>query len=281
MSDSFTEITNESWFSRIGNAIKGIVFGLILFVVAFPVLFWNEGRAVERYKTLKEGAGAVISAIADTVDPANAGKLVHLTGDAVTSAKLVDKEIGLTTDGLKLNREVEIYLWEESSSSETKKNVGGSTTTETTYSYAKGWVDSPIDSSSFKKPSGHTNTGSLPVSDTTITADPITVGAYELNSGLKGKLKGADALPVPGDLQLPPESTAAQVTGGKIYVGANPSSSAIGDVRISYSVVPSGPVSLISQQVNNTFEPYRAEAGGTIELLQMGTHSADAMFEKA
>ena len=42
--DNFTEVTNDSWFGRLGNAIKGVVFGLLLFVVAFPLLFWNEGR---------------------------------------------------------------------------------------------------------------------------------------------------------------------------------------------------------------------------------------------
>ncbi|WP_339136467.1 MAG: hypothetical protein WGN25_01115 [Candidatus Electrothrix sp. GW3-4] len=55
--DSYTEVTNQSWFSRIGGAIKGIIFGFILFIIAFPLLFWNEGRAVKTYKTLKEGGG--------------------------------------------------------------------------------------------------------------------------------------------------------------------------------------------------------------------------------
>lgn len=40
-------------------------------------------------------------------------------------------------------------------------------------------------------------------------------------------------------------------------------------------------VSLIAQQTGNTFEPYRAKAGGTIELLQTGQHSAEALIQKA
>ena len=57
--DSFTEVTHQSWGSRLGGAFKGIVFGIILFIVSFPLLFWNEGRAVKRHKTLEEGGGAV------------------------------------------------------------------------------------------------------------------------------------------------------------------------------------------------------------------------------
>ena len=58
--DSYTEVSSQSWFGRIGNAFKGILVGLILVAIAFGLLFWNEGRAVKRYKTLKEGGGAFL-----------------------------------------------------------------------------------------------------------------------------------------------------------------------------------------------------------------------------
>ena len=63
--DHFTEVTSQSWFSRIGGAFKGILVGLVLFVLAFPILFLNEGRAVTTYKALKEGGSSVISVAAD------------------------------------------------------------------------------------------------------------------------------------------------------------------------------------------------------------------------
>jgi hypothetical protein len=40
-------------------------------------------------------------------------------------------------------------------------------------------------------------------------------------------------------------------------------------------------VSVIAKQTGNTFEPYVAKARGSIELLQTGTHSADAMIQAA
>ena len=130
-SDSYTEVTSQSWFSRLGNAFKGIVVGIIMVVIAFPLLFWNEGRAVKRYKTLKEGGGAVISVAADKVDAANQGKLVHMTGMATTEENLVDTSFGVSSQAIKLKRYVEMYQWQEESKSKEKKKLGGGTETVT------------------------------------------------------------------------------------------------------------------------------------------------------
>ena len=47
-----TETTTESWTSRLGGAVKGVVIGLGMFVAAFPLLFWNEGNCVKTAKAL-------------------------------------------------------------------------------------------------------------------------------------------------------------------------------------------------------------------------------------
>jgi hypothetical protein len=51
--DSYSESTTESWGSRLMGSIKGVAFGLLLFFAAFFVLWWNEGRSVETYKSLQ------------------------------------------------------------------------------------------------------------------------------------------------------------------------------------------------------------------------------------
>ena len=40
------EYEEEGWFSRIGDSIKGIFGGIAIFMLAFPLIFWNECRAV-------------------------------------------------------------------------------------------------------------------------------------------------------------------------------------------------------------------------------------------
>ncbi|MCI5165887.1 MAG: hypothetical protein D3903_07285, partial [Candidatus Electrothrix sp. GM3_4] len=280
--DSYTEVTNQSWFSRIGGAFKGIIFGFILFVIAFPLLFWNEGRAVKTYKTLKEGSGAVISVLADQVASKNEGKLIHLTGKATTEDILTDSVFGVSDNALRLRRNVEMYQWKESSQSETKKKLGGGTETVTTYSYSKGWSDSLIRSSSFKKPGEHENPDSLPYVAENQTADQVTLGAFTLSSSQVNRISRFEPLSIGSDTQSP-ESLDSRMTrqANGFYLGENPASPQIGDVRIQFESVAPTEVSIVAQQNGSGLQPYHSQAGGDIELLQVGVHTAEAMFQKA
>ena len=59
--DSFSEFSSQSWLSRLGGAIKGVLIGIVLFLISFPLLWWNEGRAVKTAKGLQEAGGSVVS----------------------------------------------------------------------------------------------------------------------------------------------------------------------------------------------------------------------------
>ncbi|MBN1269133.1 MAG: TMEM43 family protein [Kiritimatiellae bacterium] len=280
--DRITEVTRESWFSRIGGAVKGIVVGFILFAVAFPLLFWNEGRAVKRYKTLKEGSGAVVSVTADTVDPANAGKLVHMAGRADTEATLKDPVFGVSANALRLNRNVEMYQWKESSESKTKKKLGGGTETTRTYTYSKTWSDRLIDSADFKEPTGHQNPGSKPYESTELVAEQVRLGAFMLSPSLVRQISNFEPLPAAGDTELPEALKGkASLHGGGLYLGADPASPQVGDTRISFEVARPTEVSLIAEQAGATFAPYKTKAGGSLEMLETGVHTAEAMFQQA
>jgi len=72
----------------------------------------------------------------------------------------------------------------------------------------------------------------------------------------------------------------AKVHDTGFYIGADPLSPQLGDVRIEFKVVKPTEASVIAKQVGNTFVPYRTKAGGAIELLATGGHTADAMIQK-
>ncbi len=57
MPDTFTSTTSTSWGSNLFGSIKSVLFGFVLFVISFPLLIWNEGRAVHTAKGLTEGQG--------------------------------------------------------------------------------------------------------------------------------------------------------------------------------------------------------------------------------
>ena len=180
---AYTETVHQSWGSRLGNSFRGILFGIVLFVVAFPVLFKNEGRAVRRAKALDEGAGAVISVDASAALPENEGRLVHFSGPASTPSILRDALFGVETNAFALVRRVEAFQWEENEKTTDKKNLGGSVDRTTEYTYRKGWGDRPVDSSDFKEPEGHMNPQVWAVEPAESFATDVKVGAFLLPDG--------------------------------------------------------------------------------------------------
>lgn len=341
--DSVTEVTSESWFGRLGSAIKGVLIGGVLFVIAFPVLFWNEGRAVQTAKSLDEGAAAVVSVEIDKVDKANEGKLVHITGKAETDETLMDPDFGVSANAIRLTRQVAMYQWVEKTKKKEKKKLGGGKETTTTYNYSTEWSPTLRDSSKFHTPTGHANPAAIAFGEFSTKAEAVTVGAFKLSPALIGQCNGnqslsvsSDDLPDPLALRLqavgtdgsqgfympltPPKATPAippaeetpapaadaldaepiaAVESDAVEpattepaatepsrpslpaLSAIPTAPTVGDVHITFAVVEPAEVSVIASQIGDTFEPYQTNAGNALNMLKMGTKSADLMFAEA
>lgn len=284
MPDSFSATTSQSWFSRLFGSIKSVLVGLVFFVLAFPLLWWNEGRAVRTARSLSEGAGSIVSSPADSIDASKEGKLVHVTGSVSTEQPVADDALPVQVQGVKLIRNVEMYQWTEEKKSETKKKLGGGEETVTTYTYNKEWEKGRVDSSQFQHPEGHENPESAPYETQTFIADPVKVGVHKLSAEQIGKLNEAENLPLDASAteKLSPElKEKIKVADGRYYLGADPAAPALGDTRISYQVVKPATVSLAAVQTGDTFAAYQAAAGDSILLVQTGNHTAAAMFQKA
>jgi hypothetical protein len=284
MADTFSVTTNESWFSRLFGSIKSVLVGLILFVVAFPLLWWNETRAVRTARSLSEGAGAIVSSPADSIDASKDGKLVHMNGTVTTDAPVADDELPVQAQVVKLNRKVEMYQWAEEKKSESKKKLGGGEETVTTYSYKQEWAEGRVDSAAFQHPEEHQNPEAPAFASKEFLADPVKLGAHKLSAEQIGKLNTSVDYPLEASAAetLPAElKEQLTVSGGTFYQGANAATPALGDVRISYSVVKPSAISLAAVQTGDTFTPYQAKEGDQILLVQEGTHTAAAMFQKA
>ena len=280
--DSFTETTSEGWLSRLGGAIKGVLFGLLLVVVAFPLLFWNEGRAVRTAKSLAEGRGAVVTASAERLDPANEGKLVHVAGRAKTAETVADPLFGVQApNALRLKRKVEMLQWKETSKSEKKDKVGGGTETTTTYSYSQEWSETLVDSSRFKQPDGHRNPASMPAKSEQWLASGVRLGAYTLSRAQVERIGGDEPLAVAGAQPKADLGRELREHAGGFFAGADPNAPKVGDLRITYARVGESDVTIVARQAGASFEPYRAQAGSTVDLQRRGIATADEMFSSA
>jgi hypothetical protein len=283
MSDSYTETTTKSWMSRITESIKGVLFGIVLVIGSCIFLFWNEGRAVQTARSLTEGAGVVVTVDPAKVDPANEGKLVHVNGDLNATTPLADPDFGVSAQGLRLLRDVEMYQWKEESKSETRKTLGGGEETVTTYTYVRTWSDSRIDSSRFKEPSGHTNP-EMRYQGTSVVARDATLGAFRPGENVVRLLPASQSVTLDPALatQLRERlKSPLHVANNRIYLGVNPAEPRIGDLRIGYRLAPNGPVSIIGRQAGNGFADYQTQAGDRLLMVQPGTYSAADMFKQA
>ena len=176
---SYREVISESWSSRILGSIKSVAFGFLLAGGSLPLLWCNEGRAVRTARGLEEGRGAVIAVGSDSVDPANEGRLVHLSGHADTGERLRDGDFGVSATAIQLARTTEMYQWKETEKSERRQKLGGSSETVRTYTYTPVWSKDEIDSDLFHdEMTTAKNPGPLPFPSTTFYAENVSLGAF-------------------------------------------------------------------------------------------------------
>ncbi len=288
--DTHTEVTTTGWFSRIASSIKSVLLGLLLFAGAFPLLWWNEGRAVRVAESLDEGAGAVVGVAADAVETENDGELVHLSGLARTEDVLKDADFGVSETGLKLIRSVDMYQWTESVERNKKKKTGGKEETRTTYRYKRSWSSTPIDSSRFSDSQGHGNPP-MRYQEVTRLAPNVTVGAFTLPPELVSKISGAAIVPMDEAAHGKLTPTLQQRT--RVHEGAfhyrptavdgtfNAAQPEVGDHRIRFSVLKAAEVSIVAKQTGSSLAAYQTKGGDDLLMLKMGRHAAEAMFESA
>ena len=280
MTDSFTEVTNTGYGSRIKGAIVGGLVGVICIPLSFILLWMNEENSARSHAGLSELSRLAVTVPADKVDAGNEGKPVHLTGNAVTEEVLKDELFQVSATALRLITSVRMFQWHEDATTETKTTAGGGEKTVTTYEYKKDWSSDPIDSSSFSYPEGHENPP-MPYQSAELLTEKATVGAFRLNEDLVSQIGGEVPLELTAENRAAlPEAMRADFkdSDSGYYQGEDPLVPAVGDLRVSFSVVPPSLVSFIAKQKGDTFEAFVARNGRTFSPLRMGELSAEEVI---
>ena len=313
-------VENPSWVQRLGSSFKGVLIGFALFIAGFPILFLNEGRAVDTAKRLKEGAGAVVDVPADKIDAANEGQLVHVSGKADTQDVLSDDVFGVSATALRLLRTVEVYQTVEHS--ETKHIKEGNKTREvTTYTYSNEWCTKPVDSSQYHEAAKRTANppAAMPYGDVDKIAQNVTLGAFTLSEAHVKRMGEKKPFAFPADFKAPASVPGAQYQNGIIYVPYNAAAAAVapaatnvaaaatnvatavanaaasaivgghsvalapvpGDVRVTFKVVLPHDVTVVERQDGNTLSPWPASDGETLSFVRDGRVPAAKIFADA
>ena len=292
---AYQKVTTTSYGGRLKNALSGVGMGFLMLIAGTVLLFWNEGRTVKTTKMLKEAQGVCVELPGiEAVDAEYNGKMIHASGFAATEDILTDGQFDISVNAIKLSRYAEYYQWVEHEQSETKDKVGGGQETITTYTYSKEWVSSPQNSSSFEDPAyrGIDNDVLLNVENKTYQAEHVSFGAYVFPEALISQMNDSK----PFNIELKPEVIQQYETefhnhynvsatqsfmhpsGNVLYIGVNPNSPTVGDVRVTFKEVLPGDVSILAKVNGNTFEKYTAKNGYSLITLENGTVSMDEMF---
>ncbi len=304
---AYTVTRTTSYGSRVSNSCGGTFFGIVLFALATVLLWWNEGRSVHRTQDIKE-VGKTAQSVGD-ISSANAsldGQLIHATGNASTQDIISDDTFDLHTNAMSIMRTVEFYQWIEHKETETRDKLGGGEEEVTTYTYERGWSDSPINSHNFADPDYQdVNYVLWRIDDANRDAKNVTFGAYKLPEqfidNLVSKMNDQKQA-----LQLNPESPRwkeindnmvktnangakltgdlpyIHLTGNQLYIGLNPSNPAVGDLRLTFEKLPAScDISLIAVPQNGTFTTYKAKHNDKEYELRIGTMTLDEMIQAA
>lgn len=280
--DSYTETARKGFGKRLSDSIGGAIFGGLLFIAAFPVLWFNEGRAIGEYRALKEGAGAVVHVAADAVDGGKEGKLVHVSARVDGAPAIDDTELGVSVDGLSLRRIVEMYQWQEKRESREKKTLGGGSETVTEYKYETNWDDDPVDSADFRMSDSHANPTEWPLRSENFEVAEATLGAYTLSGAVRAELGSWNKLDPKTALAFPDQfGDFRNVGSGTLYLGTSPDQPEVGDMRIRFEYQPEEVFSIVAKQAGQSLDGFTASNGRTVLLVESGDVAADKMFEGA
>lgn len=273
-----------SWWQRIKESFKGILTGLVLIGVSIFLLFWNENHSIKTKRSLIEASKVLIETPDKPINPKNDEKVVYVKGFANTNEKLYDDLLDVTVNAINLDRQVEMYQWQEEQHTTTQSNMGGSQTQTTDYSYQKTWSRELINSSNFNDPHNHSNPKEMRVLPKNQYAKDVKLGDFRLPHELIIQMEDSQPI-ILGDTELikirKELREPAFIDKDMIYLGKNPETPEIGDIKISLSAIYPQKVSVIAVQIGTTFEPYIAKAGEEVMLLETGYISPKVMIENA
>ena len=294
---AYTETTTVGYGQRLTNSLKGILFGFLLLIAGTVLLCWNEGRAVKTGAAIKNACKQTVE-VADlsTINHELDGKMICASGFATTNDSIVDQFFGLGAVAIRIERSVEYYQCVEHSQSKTEDKVGGKQETTTTYTYSNEWVSSPV-TSEFADPNHKNNNFVvLNVNDDNVQAETVTVGAYLLPKDWIGSISSRENLPVAlsadkitelnksvaKTLNLSDSLQFVTITNNQIYLGQNPNSPSIGDVRVTFTKVVPATVTIWAKVDNGkTFKRFVYKNGYGVAPLRMGSKTMEECKEDA
>lgn len=227
-------------------------------------------KKIEQANLINKNAITVSS---EYVDRSNDSKLIATSGIATTNETLYDGFLPVE-NALVLSRDVEMYQWIETSKKTNHKSINGTKTTKTTYTYKTDWDNKQHNSSRFAHEAGHHNP-EFTITSKRINANTGKLGDYNINELQTSNIKNLRQYPAVNNIQ------GLTLYDSQYYTSKNPYNPKVGDIRITYSYVPSGaPISVIGKQNSDNSISKFIKKKTSCYIQYDGTYTLNGMLEK-
>ncbi|UPG86881.1 TMEM43 family protein [Luteibacter aegosomatis] len=234
------------------------IVGVLLLAAALALLFWNEQR-VMAYAAAVTKQGAPVIDLGDEGHPSAGqyGAMTRVNGLPRIVDAPHDDEFGIRAQSPLLVRHVEMFQWREIT-------VGGET------HYELDWVDHPVESSRFAKPSGHANPATFPIQGRQFEAGEVRLGHFRLSQPVVRAFPGRVVV-APDEKKLPPNLVATfQRAGDYLVTSGKPDVPRLGDLRVSWEAVPLRAMTVLARIDGDTLVPGEPRRNGPGFEVQIG-----------
>ncbi|WP_298072649.1 TMEM43 family protein [Oleiagrimonas sp.] len=221
-----------------------LVAGGAILLASMAILATNEKNVITYRQAAMRHGGYVFNATDSGPTSGNEGDMVRVAGTPVVVKPAVDTAFGVRANAPILRRKVEMFQWQED-------EYAGQT------SYEMDWYDYPVDWTVFKQPYHHRNPSSLPFGRANYLAGAMTLRGFTLSPAIMASMPGRVPV-VPDFSHLHPNLAASfRIIDGKLLSSRQPDSPQLGDLRVSWTVAPLQPVTIIARNRDGVLVPAR------------------------
>eukprot|EP00095_Tigriopus_kingsejongensis_P005652 maker-scaffold209_size256900-snap-gene-0.16 protein:Tk05652 transcript:maker-scaffold209_size256900-snap-gene-0.16-mRNA-1 annotation:"transmembrane protein 43" len=259
----------------------GCLVGLVLVILSIGGLFWNEGQAVQKARSLEEAHfKVVIPETNDVVFDENNGKLVHVADRIHIDDPLEDSAYGISVKAVKLRKIVQMFQWYEIE--DHQESTMGTHDDDhdshviTTYSYSTDWFDYLINSDSFDSSMGHHNPEDWPLNSSIVVNSRARVGGFLLGSELREKFEEYTIF----TSDERPQDPSIKMHAGLYLHAENVWKPDVGDIRIQFSYAghEGDQMTVVAKQSGRELRPYQTESGDVLLMLHSGLKHVDEVI---
>jgi hypothetical protein len=245
-----------------GTARAMGMVGTLIGLGAGGVLLWNEWQLARAFGAL--------AAARDRLAAGDDGP-VHEVGEATAPALVRDPALGVAAKALRLDRTAETYQWLEH-----KEGSGDNKVLR----YERVWSPVLIPSGRFEQRAHHANPTALRLTSGSFPAADARLGRLVLDEALVAALPATREILPDRERPVTGVGLSFRRRGDWLYSG-DPTSPAIGDVRLRLAVAPEGTVSVVAARDQDHLVPWRAPNGESVALAAYGEVPAEQLLRRA